>query len=233
MGRTHAASGLAAGAVLLPWVGSASIPETSAWLVACAGFGLLPDLDQRGTTSARMWGPLSQLAATVVGFVSRGHRNGTHDAILGPLVLGGAAWWAAQHRIPGLVLVAVAIGLAIRAVAWASDAAKLPWVINLATSVGAAFGLAHFGISVGWLPAAVVVGVLAHIAGDALTTEKVPVPLLWMASRKARFGIPLCHTNSWLEPVVTAACIVGTVWALADQTGHNPVPGIITAIKGA
>lgn len=231
MGRTHAASGLVAGAVLLPWVGSASVPESGAWLTACAGFALLPDLDQRGTTAARMWGPLSQAVATVVGFVSRGHRAGTHDAFLGPVILGGLAWWASHYDTAGMVLVAVAIGLAIRATAWASKAAKMPWVLNLVVSAGAAWWLAGQNIGVDWLPAAVVVGVLAHIAGDALTTEKVPVPLLWMVNRKARIGIPLCDTNSWLEPVVTVACVIGTVWALADQNGHNPV-ALIQAIGG-
>lgn len=232
MGRTHAASGLAAGAVLLPWIGSSSVPESAAWLTACAGFALLPDLDQRGTTAARMWGPISQAAATVVGFVSRGHRNGTHDAVLAPVVLGGLAWWATRYPTAGMVLVAVAIGLAIRAVAWASKAAKMPWIINLAISTGAAWWLDGQGITVGWLPTAVVVGVLAHIAGDALTTGKVPVPLAWVGNRKARWGIPLCDTNSWLEPIVTVACVIATVWALVDQSGHNPVTVIAQTIGG-
>jgi membrane-bound metal-dependent hydrolase YbcI (DUF457 family) len=228
MGRTHAASGLAAGAVLVPFVPVEGVPATAAWLVSCAGMALLPDLDQRGTTAARMWGPVSQAAATVVGFVSRGHRAGTHDAVLAPLILGGLAWWATQYRIAGLVLVAVAVGLAIRAIAWASKAAKIPWILNGAASAGAALALEAQGITVSWLPWAVVVGVLAHIAGDALTTEKVPIPLVWIFNRKARFGIPLADTNSWLEPVVTVACLVGSVWALADQNGHNPVTVIAT-----
>jgi hypothetical protein len=69
-------------------------------------------------------------------------------------------------------------------------------------------------------------------AASGLAAGAVLLPLVWIATRKARWGIPLCDTNSWLERIVTVACIVGTVWALADQSGHNPVPAIAQHIGG-
>jgi membrane-bound metal-dependent hydrolase YbcI (DUF457 family) len=230
MGPTHALSGLAAGAATLPFAPVTGLTGQLAWTACWGGMALLPDLDQRGTTSARMWGPISALAATVIGGVARGHRQGTHDALLAPLAFAAIASAACTTRIGAMVMLAIAIGLALHAVHFVIPGnTERTWPGNLLISAAAGYYLIDSGAGVEpikWLPIAVVGGVLAHIAGDALTTEKVPVPLVWLVSRKARIGLPLCDTNSWLEPVVSAACGAAAIWQLAVHTGAWATAGL-------
>ena len=79
------------------------------------GFAMLPDLDQKGSTVSRMWGPVTDLPSAAVNAISGGHRWGTHDVSSGPLAFGVLAYAAAWHRWSSLLLLALAIGLALRA----------------------------------------------------------------------------------------------------------------------
>ena len=115
MGHSHALSGLAVGAATLPWAPvSGPVPQV-AWVAAVGGFAMLPDLDQAGSTIGRMWGPISDIPAGLVSRVARGHRWGTHDAVLGPAAFGLLAFLAARATWSSLTLLAVAIGLALHA----------------------------------------------------------------------------------------------------------------------
>src|SRR3954451_17600445 len=80
---------------------------------------MLPDLDQEGTTIARMWGPVTDVPAKVVGLVGRGHRWGTHDAVLAPPAFGLLAYAASGAYWSSLLLLALAAGLALRALHFA------------------------------------------------------------------------------------------------------------------
>ena len=100
LGHSHATTGLAAGAALLPLAPVAGTAEQLAWVAAWGGFALLPDLDQgglhwrralprlSGSTVATMWGPVTTALSTAVARIARGHRQGTHDVLLAPLVFG-------------------------------------------------------------------------------------------------------------------------------------------------
>ncbi len=88
LGHSHALSGLATGAVTLPWAPVQGPVAQASWVAAVGGFSMLPDLDQRGSTISRMWGPVTDLPAGIVGTVARGHRWGTHDAVLALVVFG-------------------------------------------------------------------------------------------------------------------------------------------------
>jgi membrane-bound metal-dependent hydrolase YbcI (DUF457 family) len=225
MGHTHALSGLAAGAATLGVAPVQGLREQLAWTACWGGMALLPDLDQRGTTSARMWGPISTVTARGVGWIARGHRQGTHDVLIAPVVFGTIAVAAADYRVGALVVLAVAIGLALHAVHFVIPGnVERSWIGNLGLSLLGAWQLTTSGVDVGWLPLAVAGGVVAHIAGDALTTERVPVPGTWLLPRKyrLRFGLAIADTNTWLEPVVSLACSVLCLWQLAVHTGSWP-----------
>jgi membrane-bound metal-dependent hydrolase YbcI (DUF457 family) len=84
-----------------------------------------------------------------------------------------------------------------------------------------------------WLPSAVAVGCLAHIVGDALTCEGVPVPLIWIVHRCRIHPIPM-RTGTAVEklfyvPLFFAATLV----FLYLNTGvHTAVQPVVAHILG-
>ncbi|SDX46665.1 LexA-binding, inner membrane-associated putative hydrolase [Modestobacter sp. DSM 44400] len=202
LGHSHALSGLAAGAATLPWVPVHGTVAQVAWVSAVGGFAMLPDLDQQGATISRMWGPVTDLPAGLVGRISGGHRWGTHDAVLAPAVFGLLASVAAGAYWSSLLLLALAIGLALRALNFVIPGRAENTVVgNLLMSLGGAWLLLEHSPSPQWLPLAVMAGVLAHIAGDALTCQGVPVPLVWILHR-ARLAATPMRTGAKLEKLV-------------------------------
>lgn len=179
----------------------APIAHKVAWTAACGGFALLPDLDMRNTTAARTWGFPTQILAVMVGKIARGHRNGTHDAVLAPFVFGSLTYFATLSMWSTLLILALSFALALKACSFAIPGRMENTVLgNLILS----WGLAWFLLTEGsgapiWLPVAVMIGVLAHIAGDALTPERVPVPMAWISNPQSRIGIPLFTTGKWGE----------------------------------
>ena len=145
---------------------------------------MLPDLDHSGSTVSDMWGPITDVPSGAIGRLAQGHRWGTHDAILGPLAFGALAVAAAGAFWSSLLLMALAIGLALRALNFAIPGRVENTVVgNLVLSWGGAWLPADHSPNPGWLPWAVALGCLTHIAGDALTTAGIPVPLVWIAHR--------------------------------------------------
>lgn len=210
LGHSHALSGLAAGAATLPWAPVQGTVAQIAWISAAGGFAMLPDLDQRGSTISRMWGPFTDVPSGLVGTVARGHRWGTHDAVLGPAVLGLLAYLAADAYWSSLLLQALAIGLALRALnVVIPGRAENTVVGNLVLSWGGAYLLLEHSPSPAWLPYAVAVGVLTHIAGDVLTTQGIPVPVFWLIRRSRLAPIHL-RTGAFVEKtVLVPAFLVG------------------------
>jgi membrane-bound metal-dependent hydrolase YbcI (DUF457 family) len=212
LGHSHALSGLAAGAATLPWAPVTGPAGQAAWIAAAGGFAMLPDLDQRGSTISRMWGPLTDAPAGAVGLIARGHRAGTHDAVLAPLGFGLLAYAASWHLWSSLLVLALAIGLALRALHFVIPGRAENTVIgNVVLSWGGAWWLlAHIPSPV-WLPYAVALGVLAHIAGDALTCGGVPFPLLWIVNGGRLAFFPL-RTGATVEKALLApAFLLATV----------------------
>lgn len=202
LGHSHALSGLAAGAATLPWAPVHGTVAQVAWVSAVGGFAMLPDLDQRGATISRMWGPVTDIPAGLVGKIARGHRWGTHDAVLAPLAFGLLAHAAAGAFWSTLLVLALAIGLALRALNFVIPGRAENTVIgNLLLSWGGAWLLLDHSTSPEWLPWAVAGGVLAHIVGDALTCQGVPVPLVWTL-RRVRLAATPMRTGATLEKAV-------------------------------
>ena len=219
LGHSHALSGLAAGAATLPWAPVTGTVGQVAWIAAAGGFAMLPDLDQRGSTISRMWGPLSDAPAGAVGEIARGHRAGTHDAVLAPICFGLLAYAASWYLWSSLLLMAVAIGLALRALHFVIPGRAENTVIgNVVLSWAGAWWLLTNIPSPGWLPWAVALGVLTHIAGDALTCGGVPTPLLWLVNGGRLAFLPL-RTGATVEKALLApAFLLATVVLLYRNT---------------
>ncbi|MCZ2816548.1 metal-dependent hydrolase [Modestobacter sp. VKM Ac-2984] len=222
LGHSHALSGLAAGAATLPWVPVHGTVAQVAWVSAVGGFAMLPDLDQRGSTISGMWGPLTDLPSGLVNTIARGHRWGTHDAVLGSLAFGLLATAATWHRWSTLLLLALAIGLALRALHFVIPGRAENTVIgNLALSWGGAWLLLEHSPAPGWLPLAVVLGTLTHIAGDWLTKEGVPVPVFWLV-RRSRLAPVHLRTGAIVEKAVLVPLfLVATVVLLYLNTAAH------------
>jgi hypothetical protein len=235
LGHSHALSGLAAGAATLPWAPVQGTVAQVAWISAAGGFAMLPDLDQRGSTISRMWGPATDVPSGVVGTIAQGHRWGTHDAILAPAVFGLLAYLAAGAYWSSLLLLAVAIGLALRALHFVIPGRAENTVIgNLVLAWGGAWFLLEYSPGPAWLPWAVAVGVLTHIAGDFLTKEGIPVPLFWLVRRSRLAPIHL-RTGAFVERAVLVPAFLVAITVLvylntAAGTALDPLVGRLLSL---
>lgn len=202
LGSSHALSGLAVGAATLPWAPVEGTVAQVAWVAAVGGFAMLPDLDSSNSTVSDMWGPVTDVPAGAIGRLAQGHRWGTHDAVLAPLVFGALALAAANAFWSSLLLMALAIGLALRALHFVIPGRAENTVVgNLVLSWGGAWLLLDHMVNPAWLPWAVAAGVLVHIAGDAITTAGIPVPIIWVFKRVRLKLLPI-RTGATIEKAV-------------------------------
>lgn len=261
LGRDHALLGgivgLVAVAPAAALVGGGSVGggrlgvgEVAASVVVTAGFALLPDIDEPGSTVARRLGPLSEAVAWVTNRLAGGHRRATHSLVFAALA-GAGVWWLARFALTAPIVVFAAAALTLRMLLPAGVARRagrlLPAGLLLSagvvrrssllvgTAVPVLAGWATWrAVSGGWLtapatlrdpvlwrwlwlPAAL--GVLAHLLGDVVTPEGVPVawPAPW------RVSVPLLgHTGGWRERMVGAGLsallvvlAVSRLWRLA------------------
>jgi membrane-bound metal-dependent hydrolase YbcI (DUF457 family) len=220
LGHSHALSGLAAGAATLPWAPVEGPVAQAAWIAAVGGMSMLPDLDASGSTVSDMWGPVTDVPSGAVGRLAQGHRWGTHDAVLAPVAFGALALAAANAFWSSLLLMSLAIGLALRALHFVIPGRAENTVVgNLVLSWGGAWLLLEHMPPPAWLPWAVALGVLTHIAGDAITTQGVPVPLVWIVKR-CRLALTPLRTGTTLEKAVLAPVfVVVTLWFVYTNTG--------------
>jgi membrane-bound metal-dependent hydrolase YbcI (DUF457 family) len=232
LGHSHALSGLAAGAATLPWAPVQGTVAQVAWIAAAGGFAMLPDLDHSGSTVSDMWGPITDVPSGAIGRLAQGHRWGTHDAFLGPLAFGALAIAAAGAFWSSLLLMALSIGLALRALHFVIPGRAENTVVgNLILSWGSAWLLLAHSPAPVWLPWVVALGVLTHIAGDAVTTAGIPVPLVWMF-RRCRLKLLPIRTGALVEKAVLVplflAAIVGFVYV--NTAARGAVDPLVAAI---
>jgi LexA-binding, inner membrane-associated putative hydrolase len=220
LGHSHALSGLAVGAATLPWAPVHGPVAQVSWVAAVGGFAMLPDLDQPGSTIARMWGPLTDIPSGAVGRIARGHRWGTHDTVLAPVVFFALATAAAKAYWSSLLLMALAIGLALHALNFVIPGRAENTILgNLALSWGGAWWLLAHSPWPQWLPWAVAAGTVTHIGGDLLTREGVPVPVVWVLHR-CRLALTPMRTGTTLEKAVLApAFLLAALVLLYVNTG--------------
>jgi membrane-bound metal-dependent hydrolase YbcI (DUF457 family) len=225
LGSSHAASGAAAWSAVcaaLPLAGVQVAPATLAvGLFATAGAALLPDLDHEGSTVAYFAPPVSRWICKGVRKVCGGHRRASHTLLAVPVFTAIAVTPAVIAAATGtawaaLPLLFVLLALAIRALHLAPHHHP-----HAGSALAAAGTLAvWFGhVNLWWLPAAVGLGVLVHILGDALTTEGVPMfwPRADMHNSASWTRHPvLGHTESWREThVAYRLCVAATAVCVA------------------
>lgn len=219
LGSSHAASGMVVGLATLPWA-AAGAPwwVQAGWVTVCGGAAVLPDLDHPGSKVSRMWGPVTGALAVLVARIARGHRAGTHDAILAPVVVAAAAWLASWWLPAFAVVVAITLGLVLR-VTLLRRSGMLTWMTNLAASSVFGWGLAQYPtlIDAGHtlLPVALAIGVWTHQAGDFLTPEGIPVPILWLFNPQRRIGLGLFTTGQTVERLLIGPLLAVAVFVMA------------------
>lgn len=222
MGHSHAATGAAGWVALAPWTF-----ETVGWgglavgTVISAGWALAADLDHHNSTITRALPPVTNVLSSITAALSGGHRKGTHS-IFGvafvTFLAFALSWWSVTvdgvKYAPGpAITTVVAAALAFKALKIAPNA-MVSWAASLAAGAAVWFMLPHvpapvWSFTPNWFVAAVVVGYVIHIVGDALTTEGVP--LLWPVS-DTHFKVPIIgDTGSPVEGFVVVASVIGAV----------------------
>jgi len=230
MGYSHTVSA-AAGWLVLSELGVIQIPNTPTLIVttlACAGAGVLPDIDHHNGSIARSIPPVSGWIARIVGLISGGHRKGTHS-ILGIIAFWAIAYFGSTLTYQGipwlsLALAAFSGGLALRILG-----APGGWIG--ACALGYAAYTTH---SLELLPWAISVGATLHVIGDALTTRGIlplyPItvkPLvassLWKKS--GYMALPLLGDAGSIREKVLILCLTCyIVWYTAALLGFCPYP---------
>ena len=149
--------------------------------------------------------------------------------MLGPLVFAALAVAAAGAFWSSLLLMALAIGLALRALNFVIPGRIENTVIgNFALSWGGAWLLLAHSPNPSWLPWAVAVGVLTHIAGDALTTAGIPVPLVWVFHRSRLKLLPI-RTGATIEKVVLVPLflVATAVFVYLNTSAHTALDPLV------
>lgn len=224
------------------------------FIILMAGAAMWPDADQRQSTVGYAFPPLSGPLCDVVGGISGGHRNGTHS-IIGVLAFGVVTWLLAWvDSLIGLNLPVVGdiqILTGIFAIITAAIALKVLRFLPRETRkshwlIGGVVGLLVALVPAEeswWLPVCIAGGAFIHIAGDALTTEKVNwlyplvvkppkflhfIPFLnWMWDKNnGRHGFPVLgsagSTREWLfilvliTPIAVAGILMSLMGASAE-----------------
>ena len=225
MGRTHAATGAILAVGVQPALAHFGLVANDAGTqvvaaLLAAGAGLYADLDHPDGTISHTLPPVTTLLSRLVGWVSGGHRNGTHS-ILGIAVATAIAWGVSLlHGWPvGLWLgFTVAIGLTgLRIARPNATGARLALVVGtvLVFTAGGAVWTGWFDPRL--LPWMTLIGMVAHILGDLFTKEGCP--LLWPWGYRMRLAS--ITTESWVERYVVAWVLFAAAAAvLLGRTGY-------------
>ena len=222
MGRTHATSGAVLALAAVPALRAHGIDATGgsviALAIAGAGGAMLPDLDHAHASIAQALGPVTKAIAGVVSAVSGGHRNGTHS------ILGIAAFTAIAVGINRAGGIAVGLWLAfLFAIGTAAMRLSMSKTTTSHTVLCLLAGAALVSSSAlkafpfGILPWGVAIGATAHLLGDMLTTQGVP--LLWPVS-KFRFKVANLTTDHFTERyIVGPGLSLVMVWQIIVLAG--------------
>lgn len=169
MGYSHTVSAAAAWLALHQF-GLVEVGDTQTLVVttlACAGAGMLPDIDHKNGTIAHSIPPVSSLISAVVSKISGGHRKGTHS-LLGILCFWMIAWGAERLTYNGIPWLSLFIAGYVGGLALRILGAPGGWLGALALGWGA-----WYTDSLSLLPLAMAIGATVHIMGDAMTTRGV------------------------------------------------------------
>jgi membrane-bound metal-dependent hydrolase YbcI (DUF457 family) len=238
LGRTHVLSGMAAfnAVTLIPLLDlHPSLTARAAGTVLAGGAAALCDLDSCGATASRCFGFASEGVAACIGWVSRGHREGTHSAVGITAFTGYTAVTLAvlttPHALPyvpawgirdaaGVLLAGIlmfCVASLLEALHWAGQ--HTADLIALAAAAAVVIGHARIPGLAG-LPVAVFIGIATHITGDCLTEHGCP--LLWPWSERRFHIVPRWaqfSTGTWPEHVIAWGLVAANLWFAWSLTG--------------
>lgn len=218
LASSHAATGMIVGLATVSWAATGAPWWVQVgWVTVCGGAAVLPDLDHPGSKVSSMWGPVTGSLAVLVSRLARGHRAGTHDAVLAPVTVAATAWLASWWLPAFAVVMAITLGLVLRVTVLRGG--TLTWLVNLAASAVCSWGLVQYPSLVDaghtLLPIALAIGVLTHLAGDLLTPEGIPVPIAWLFDPGRRVALGLFTTGQTVERVLIGPVLAVAVFVLA------------------
>jgi membrane-bound metal-dependent hydrolase YbcI (DUF457 family) len=209
MGRDHALSGAVAGLAVAEFGLHLSLVPALTLAGFAAAFAALPDLDTEHSCAARSLGFMSGGFAFLAGKVSGGHRHGTHS-ILGVAVFTALAWAAClfRHAEHGRIRFVLAAFLALAFAAGLRALRAGGHFADLLAIAGAVFAAWH-GWGLALVPLACGLGCAAHLAGDALTVEGIPLFWPFTLRHYRLLPSPLAFvTGTWRENCVVAPALV-------------------------
>ena len=223
LGHTHALTGLAAGAAAATLVLHEPLPSALTLTVLSAAFATFPDLDQTCSSAGRSLGPVSRLAAIVIRRVSGGHRHGTHS-VAGVAAFTGLAVLASAFRadIAGMAGLALLVALALAA---GLRALRVHPATGDVLALAGAAAVAVAGVGLALVPLACALGCAVHIAGDALTTEGVPLAWpftlrrFWLLPHPMRFETGHI-AERWAVAPFTLAVVALLAWHAVSLPGY-------------
>ncbi len=264
MGPTHAMSGAAVGlavaqAIPESWGGVSSPQEAFVYAGIAAGAALLPDLDSPPATVSRSFGPLSQALSHIVENTSQvlvnltrgrrdpqcrnGHRTVTHTLWFALLTGAGAAALIGSFEKPAaMTLLFLFLGLALRGLLPEWSKKKDWYIVTGASAIIAllAWEFVPTTASAVVMGSAVTVGVLAHLLGDAITKQGIPLfaPLIPLGGKrwwKLRLPGPLRVTASGPadKVLLTAFSVLVVVQIVIVGSGSDILTEMATLFPGA
>jgi membrane-bound metal-dependent hydrolase YbcI (DUF457 family) len=246
LGHDHALSGALAFAVVAPLL-PVSGTQLAVAAALTAGAGILPDLDEPGSTIARTFGFLTGAFAWVVHQLSGGHRKGTHSLLGGALMtllaLRAGSWQlsaaaTAQHPevwwrlVPAGLILALLFSAGFRALYIGGHHGDVFGIAVAALVIWKRWDLVEVtSWHVPVLAVCVALGMLAHLAGDMLTHDGCP--LLYPVSRY-EFGLlpePIRITTNKLAErwVISPLLLIGLAYFVWRDAGG---PALTTASPG-
>jgi membrane-bound metal-dependent hydrolase YbcI (DUF457 family) len=215
MGRTHALSGLVAGAAAGQFIWHLNLPHLTVGAAIAAGAAVLPDIDHPDASCARSFGLVTEAFAWLIEHISGGHRHGTHSLVGVAAFTGGA--YAAEHYRYTLAGKAGLGLLLVLALASGLRALKIGGHFGDLIAIAIAAGMFYTGFGITQVPWAIAIGTATHLAGDMLTNEGIP--LAWPVSR---FHVrllpePFAFTTGtrperWVVAPVLLAALVWLAW---------------------
>lgn len=172
LGRDHALSGALAFTAISPLL------HVTGWHLAAgavftAGAGVLPDLDEPGSTISRQGGFLTGALSWIVHRVSGGHRKLTHS-VTGTGIFTLLAWIAAGFDATPVAQVTLGLFVALLLAA-GMHALRIGGHYGDVLAVAGAVAVVHWHVGLALVPVCIAIGTAAHIAGDELTHAGCPL----------------------------------------------------------
>lgn len=180
--------------------------ELAVGAAVAMGAGLAPDLDEPGASAARSFGPVGRSLSHLIARLSGGHRGATHTL---PAVAAAGLGTAAvlQYPTAAAVLLGLLVVVGLDVLPQVREGTE--WIVGALVAF-AASGVV--GVDDVWPVVAVVVGMLAHMAGDTLTPHGVP--WCWpVRPLDETVSLGVFRSGSWAEPAVTWTLVAGLLFA--------------------